>query len=54
MRSAGIWALILTGLCVVGPYVLRVPPKTRRHWAYIVTTLIFVWWILGQGSVRSH
>lgn len=46
MLSAGTWFLVLAGVCIVGPYVLGVGPKTRRHWVYLALTLAFLAWVL--------
>ena len=55
MRSAGTWFLILAGLCIIGPYVLGVRPKTRRDWAYLALTFAFLAWVLPlMISLRSR
>ena len=46
MRSATVWFLVLAGVCVVGPYILGVPPKTRRQWLYVGLTLALLAWML--------
>ena len=46
MRSAGSWFLVLAGVCIVGPYILGVQPKTRRQRVYLVLTVAFLAWIL--------
>jgi hypothetical protein len=46
MRSAGTWFLILAGVCIVGPYVLGVRPRTRRDRVYLALTLAFLAWLL--------
>ena len=33
-------------VCLVGPYVLGVRPRTRRDWQYIAITIAFLAWIL--------
>jgi len=49
------WFLVLTAVCLVGPYVLGFPPKTRRQWLYIGLTIAFVAWILPlMVSLRSR
>ena len=53
--SANAWFVILSGTCLLAPYVLGVPPKTRRHWRYIALTIAFVAWILPlMVSLRSR
>jgi hypothetical protein len=55
MRSAGTWFLILAGVCIVGPYVLGVRPRTRRDWVYLALTFAFLAWILPlMISLRSR
>ena len=54
MRSAGTWFLVLLGVCIVGPYVLGVRPRTRRQWIYIALTIAFLAWTLPlMTSLRS-
>lgn len=54
MKSAGVWFVILTTFCVVGPYVLGVRPKTRRHWTYLALTIAFLALMLPlASSLRS-
>ncbi len=55
MKSAGTWFLILTAVCIGAPYLLGVPPRTRRHWAYLAITIAFLAWVLPlMGSLRSR
>ncbi len=50
-----IWFLALVAACIAGPYLLRVPPRTRRHWAAVCVTLAFLAWVLlFLASVRSR
>jgi hypothetical protein len=44
--NAESWFLIVLTLCVVGPYLLGVRPKSRRDWLLIAVTLAFVLWVL--------
>ena len=54
MRSAGSWFLVLAAICIIGPYVLGVRPRTRRHWMYLALTIAFlVWALAGMVSLRS-
>jgi hypothetical protein len=55
MRSAGTWFVILAGVSIVGPYVLGVPPKTRRERVYVALTIAFLVWLLPlMISLRSR
>jgi hypothetical protein len=55
MRSAGDWFVVLTLICIVGPYALGVRPTTRRHWLYITITIAFIAWLLPfMDSLRSR
>ena len=55
MKSAGSWFLLLTVVCIVGPYVLGVRPRTRRHWIALAVTIAFLAWVLlFMGSLRSR
>jgi hypothetical protein len=42
MKLPGTWFLVLTAICVVGPYVLGVRPRTRRHWLCLAVTITFL------------
>ena len=54
MRSAATWFFLLTGVCVVAPYVLGVQPKTRRDRVCLALTIAFLAWILPlMISLRS-
>lgn len=46
MRSAGLWFLVLVAVCIVGPYLLGVRPKTKRQWVLIALTIAFAAWLL--------
>jgi uncharacterized membrane protein len=46
MRSPGTWFLILAGVCIVGPYVLGMRPRTQRDRVYVAVTLAFLAWVL--------
>jgi hypothetical protein len=37
----------LTAACIVLPYLLGVPPRTAREWAYLVATVTFILWLLA-------
>jgi hypothetical protein len=55
MKSAGIWFLILTAVCIVGPYLFGVRPRTRRHWVYLLVTITFLALMLPlMTSLRSR
>jgi hypothetical protein len=46
MRTAGFWFLVAVGVCVVGPYVLGVRPRSARDWTLIAITIAFMAWML--------
>jgi hypothetical protein len=46
VRSAGLWFLVLAGICIAGPYVFGLRPKTRRQWVYIAVAIAFLAWVL--------
>jgi hypothetical protein len=55
MRSASVWFLILLGVCIVGPYVLGVRPRTRRQWVGVAVTIAFLAWALPlMVALRSR
>jgi hypothetical protein len=45
-RSATTWFAILAIVCILGPYLLRVPPRTGRERQWLAITLAFLAWIL--------
>ena len=55
MRSAGTWFLVLATVCIAGPYVLGVRPKTRRDWVCLALIVAFLAWLLPlMTSLRSR
>jgi hypothetical protein len=55
MESPSTWFLTLAGVCVGGPYLLGVRPRTRRQWRYVTLTIAFLAWILPlMASLRSR
>jgi hypothetical protein len=55
MRSPSTWFFLLAGVCLVGPYVLGVRPKTRRDRLYLALTIAFLAWVLLMMiSLRSR
>jgi hypothetical protein len=46
MRSPVTWFILLALACMVGPYVLRVPPRTDRERRWLAVTIAFLAWIL--------
>ena len=55
MNSAGSWFLLLLLLCILGPYVLGVRPKTRRDWTCIAITIGFIAWaLILMAPLRSR
>ena len=54
MKSAGTWFLVLVGVCVAGPYLLGVRPRTQRQWLYLAIAIAFLTWVLPfMASLRS-
>jgi hypothetical protein len=54
VRSPTTWFLILTAICVGGPYVLGVRPTTQRQWVYVAVVIAFLAWVLPlMASLRS-
>ena len=48
------WYVLILAVCVAGPYLLRVPPRRRRDWQYLVVGIAFVSWLLaGFTTLRS-
>jgi hypothetical protein len=55
MRSAATWFLILAGVCIAGPYLLGVRPKTPRERQYVAVTIAFLAWVLLlMAALRSR
>jgi hypothetical protein len=55
LKSSTFWFVVLALASVAGPYVLRVPPRTRRQWLYIAITLAWLAWLLPlMVSLRSR
>jgi hypothetical protein len=47
--------ILLAAACIVGPYAIGVPPRTRRHWICLAVALAFIAWILPMmASLRSR
>ena len=55
LKSSTFWFVVLALASVTGPYVLRVPPRTRRQWRYIAVTVAWLAWLLPlMVSLRSR
>jgi hypothetical protein len=55
MNAAVLWFIVLAGVCVAGPYLLGVRPRTRRQWACLAVALAFLAWVLPlMVSLRSR
>ena len=53
MRSPTVWFVLLAGACMTAPYLLGVPPQTRRQWTYVAITIAFLAWLLPlMASLR--
>jgi hypothetical protein len=46
LRSAVTWWVLLSAVCVAGPYLLGVRPRTPRERLYLALTLAFLAWVL--------
>ena len=46
MRWVGTWFVLLTSVCILGPYVLGVGPKTARERVYLAIAIAFLAWVL--------
>ena len=54
MISAPVWFVILLTVCIAGPYILGVRPRTQRHWLYIAITVALLAWLLPlMASLRA-
>jgi hypothetical protein len=55
VKSPTTWFLILAAICLAGPYVLGVRPKTPREWLYVALAVGFLAWLLPlMASLRSR
>jgi hypothetical protein len=55
IRTPLAWFVLLAGICLMGPYVFGVRPRTRRDWVSVTLTLAFLTWLLvGFASLRSR
>jgi hypothetical protein len=55
LKSSTFWFVVLALGSVVGPYALRVPPRTRRQWVCVAITLALLAWLLPlMVSLRSR
>ena len=55
MKSHDTWFVVLVVVCMAGPYLLGVRPRTQRHWRYVGLTVAFLAWILAlMAPVGSH
>jgi hypothetical protein len=55
MGLAGTLFLVLACVCIAGPYLLGVRPRTGRQWRYVAATLAFLAWVLPlMASLRSR
>jgi hypothetical protein len=54
VRSPTTWFVVLAGVCVAGPYLLGVRPKTPRQWWYVAIAIAFLAWLLPlMAPLRS-
>ena len=54
LRSHGFWFVLLLAVCIAGPYLLGVRPKTHRQWTYIAVTIAFVAFVLFMAPLGSR
>jgi len=55
MDAAAASFVALAAVSLAGPYVLGIPPRTRRQWVCLVLTLAFLAWLLPlMASLRSR
>lgn len=55
LRSAAAWFVILAAVCIVGPYLFGVRPRTRRQWTLVALTIALLAWLLPlMASLRSR
>ena len=55
MRTPLSWYALLVGICLVGPYLLCVRPRSWRDWFVMTLALAFLTWLLADfASVRSR
>lgn len=47
MRTPSAWYVLLLIVCMLGPYLLGVPPRTGRDWFCLGLTIGFLTWLLA-------
>jgi hypothetical protein len=53
--SAMVWFVVLVSVCMAGPYLFGVRPKTSREWIYVAITIALLAWLLPlMASLRSQ
>jgi hypothetical protein len=53
LRLPVTWFALLLAICLAGPYLLGVPPRSHRDRLYLTITLAFLAWLLGlMAAVR--
>jgi hypothetical protein len=54
VRSHTTWFIVLAAVCVAGPYVLGLRPKTPRQWWYLAIAIALLAWLLPlMAPLRS-
>jgi hypothetical protein len=55
MKSPMAWFTLLVVVCIGGPYLFGVRPRTRAQWTWLAITIAFLAWILPlTGALRSR
>jgi hypothetical protein len=46
LRSFAFWFLILSMTCLVAPYAVGMPPRSRHDWLALALIIAFLSWLL--------
>ena len=47
VRTPLFWWIVLVSSCIVFPYLIGTPPRTRRDWMLLTATIAFLTWLLA-------
>lgn len=54
LRTPAEWFYLLLPVCLIGPYLFGVRPRSVRDWRWIAIAIAFLaWLLLGFESLRS-